>query len=110
MLSSSSVLCRDLHVPTLIQVEAPPATAPADAFCGVDMPLSVFTRLDGICDDCYDLYKRPEVYSLCREDCFGTEFFQKCMRTLIVSEDFQMEAANFLEGISTSTVFSTSQK
>ena len=27
---------------------------------------SIFAQLDGICEDCYNLYRSPEVHGLCR--------------------------------------------
>ena len=27
---------------------------------------AIFSKLDTVCDDCYDLYKEPEIHSLCR--------------------------------------------
>ena len=27
---------------------------------------ATFTQLDAVCDECYDLYKEPEIHSLCR--------------------------------------------
>ena len=27
---------------------------------------AIFSQLDTVCDDCYSLYKEPEIHSLCR--------------------------------------------
>ena len=28
-----------------------------------------FSALNAVCDDCYDLYKEPEIHALCRYEC-----------------------------------------
>ena len=71
----------------------------------VAMPLSVFTLLDSVCDDCYDLFRMPQVYSLCRADCFTSEYFGTCMDALLVSDEFRRKAAGFLEGSTTANIF-----
>ena len=34
--------------------------------CGGLYQKPIFSKLDSICNDCYKLYKEPEIYSLCR--------------------------------------------
>ena len=34
--------------------------------CGGMYDPSIFAQLDGICEDCYNLYRSPEVHGLCR--------------------------------------------
>ena len=29
---------------------------------------AIFTTLDNICEDCYNLYKEPDIHSMCRSD------------------------------------------
>ncbi|CAG5043087.1 unnamed protein product [Parnassius apollo] len=40
---------------------------------------SIFARLDRICDDCYNLFRDPSLYNLCRKDCFTTDYFKGCV-------------------------------
>merc|ERR1712115_320763 len=48
---------------------------------------SIYTQLDNICEDCYNLYKEPDVHQFCRADCFSTSYFQKCLQALLLEED-----------------------
>merc|ERR1712243_309660 len=36
---------------------------------------AIYTTLDNICEDCYNLYKEPDVHSMCRADCFSSGYF-----------------------------------
>lgn len=49
----------------------------------------LFSRLERVCDDCYNLYKEPQVHGMCRSDCFGSETFRQCLQTLLLEEDSQ---------------------
>ncbi|XP_059099556.1 CHH-like protein isoform X2 [Tigriopus californicus] len=46
----------------------------------------IFSKLDLICDDCYQLYKEPEVHSMCRADCFTSPVFRQCIDALMLQE------------------------
>ncbi|CAH0696077.1 unnamed protein product [Spodoptera exigua] len=43
---------------------------------------AIFARLDRICDDCYNLFREPQLYNLCRKDCFTTDYFKGCVEVL----------------------------
>jgi len=58
-----------------------------DLECGGMYDPSIFAQLDGICEDCYNLYRSPEVHGLCRRDCFSTETFRQCLQSLLLEED-----------------------
>ena len=69
---------------------------------------AIYTQLDNICEDCYNLYKEPDVHSYCRsarssvvtltfmhelylyghdrEDCFSSSYFQRCLQALLLEE------------------------
>ena len=47
---------------------------------------SAYTRLVTICRDCFNLYKEPEVYSLCMGGCFDSQHFMHCAKTLLLEE------------------------
>jgi hypothetical protein len=47
---------------------------------------SAYTRLVNICRDCFNIYKDPEVYSLCMGGCFDSQYFMHCAKTLLVEE------------------------
>ncbi|CAH1115512.1 unnamed protein product [Psylliodes chrysocephalus] len=44
---------------------------------------SIFARLDQICEDCYNLFREPPVYSMCRDHCFTTKTFGGCCESLL---------------------------
>ncbi|XP_018327509.1 CHH-like protein isoform X2 [Agrilus planipennis] len=48
---------------------------------------SIFARLDRICEDCYNLFREPELHSLCRSRCFSTQYFDGCLETLIRTDE-----------------------
>ena len=47
---------------------------------------SVFMRLLNICRDCFNLYKEPEVYTLCTDGCFNNKYLLHCAKALLVEE------------------------
>nr|CAH0101757.1 unnamed protein product [Daphnia galeata] len=47
---------------------------------------SIFARLDRICQDCYSLYREPELHTLCRSECFTTPFFKACLKVLLMED------------------------
>jgi len=50
---------------------------------------SIFYRLDRICEDCYQLFREPEIHQGCKEKCFGTEFFTGCVEALLLQEEIE---------------------
>merc|ERR1719330_170056 len=48
--------------------------------------VKVFKFLDSVCDDCYDLYRDPDVYSLCRSKCFSSPYFSGCMNMMLLGK------------------------
>ncbi|KAG8312633.1 hypothetical protein J6590_018273 [Homalodisca vitripennis] len=55
---------------------------------------SIFARLDLICDDCYNLFREPQLHQLCRKDCFTSPYFKGCIEALLMTDEseeiFQM--------------------
>jgi hypothetical protein len=47
----------------------------------------IFAKLDRICDDCYNLYREPQLHSLCRSNCFGSPYFKGCLDALLLGEE-----------------------
>ncbi|OXA42830.1 ion transport peptide isoform X2 [Folsomia candida] len=47
----------------------------------------IFAKLDRICDDCYNLYREPQLHSLCRSNCFGSPYFKGCLDALLLNEE-----------------------
>ncbi|BES90366.1 Ion transport peptide [Nesidiocoris tenuis] len=45
---------------------------------------SIFARLDRICEDCYNVFREPSLHSLCRSNCFNSEYFDGCVNVLLL--------------------------
>jgi len=72
---------------------------------GIDHPLSkrsffdiqckgvydktIFARLDRVCEDCYNLFREPQLHSLCRKNCFTTDFFKGCLDVLLLEDEVE---------------------
>ena len=41
-----------------------------------------FYELETVCRDCLTLYQEPELYGLCRSQCFTTQYFVGCLEAL----------------------------
>ncbi|XP_039758969.1 CHH-like protein isoform X2 [Pararge aegeria] len=48
---------------------------------------AIFARLDRICDDCYNLFREPKLYNLCRSKCFTSPYFKGCMESLYLYDE-----------------------
>lgn len=73
-LSSVQVVCAALVALALGAAAAPPAATPHHVArrsffnlqCKGVYDAAIFARLDRICDDCYNLFREPQLYTLCR--------------------------------------------
>ncbi|XP_075216159.1 ion transport peptide isoform X2 [Lycorma delicatula] len=50
---------------------------------------SIFARLDRICEDCYNLFREHSLHSLCRKDCFTSDYFKGCIDVLLLQDELQ---------------------
>ncbi|XP_050429989.1 CHH-like protein isoform X2 [Adelges cooleyi] len=51
---------------------------------------TIFARLDRVCEDCYNLFREPQLHSLCRSTCFNTVYFKACLESLqLLTEETQ---------------------
>ncbi|GFS53403.1 ion transport peptide-like [Nephila pilipes] len=66
-----------------------------------------FHRLERLCEECYQLYRRPIVYTTCRSNCFGNDYFTHCVDTLLLHNQQKSLAAmvNDLNGRRRSNCF-----
>ncbi|XP_062129319.1 ion transport peptide isoform X2 [Drosophila sulfurigaster albostrigata] len=48
---------------------------------------TMFFRLDRICEDCYQLFRETSIHRLCKQDCFGSQFFNACVESLQLHDD-----------------------
>nr|AFG16934.1 hyperglycemic hormone [Pandalus japonicus] len=46
---------------------------------GAQYDIKLFEKLDRVCEDCYNLYRKPFVAIECRRNCFGTSVFRQCV-------------------------------
>ncbi|XP_055603697.1 ion transport peptide isoform X2 [Uranotaenia lowii] len=47
----------------------------------------IFYRLDRICEDCYSLFREPQILSFCKAECFTTDYFSACVEALFLEEE-----------------------
>ncbi|XP_074105809.1 ion transport peptide isoform X1 [Cotesia typhae] len=50
---------------------------------------SIFARLDRVCEDCFNLFREPQLHTLCRKDCFTTYYFKGCVETLLMQDEIE---------------------
>ncbi|XP_074601181.1 ion transport peptide [Brevipalpus obovatus] len=48
---------------------------------------SKFARLERLCEECYQMYRLPDLFSKCRQDCFSNEVFPRCIEALMVTDE-----------------------
>ncbi|XP_054161098.1 ion transport peptide-like [Oppia nitens] len=75
-ISSSVAECRDLHKRTF-----------AGLGCLGIYDKAKFARLDRVCEECYQLYREPDLHTSCRQDCFRNEVFGRCVDSLLLSHE-----------------------
>ncbi|CAG2165862.1 unnamed protein product [Oppiella nova] len=68
--------CRDLHKRTF-----------AGLGCLGIYDKAKFARLDRVCEECYQLYREPDLHTSCRQDCFRNEVFGRCVDALLLSHE-----------------------
>uniref|UniRef100_A0A1B6DZ35 Ion transport peptide-like protein n=1 Tax=Clastoptera arizonana TaxID=38151 RepID=A0A1B6DZ35_9HEMI len=50
---------------------------------------SIFARLDRICEDCYNLFREPQLHQLCRKQCFTSDYFKGCLDVLLLQDEME---------------------
>uniref|UniRef100_A0A336LXM0 CSON007572 protein n=1 Tax=Culicoides sonorensis TaxID=179676 RepID=A0A336LXM0_CULSO len=50
---------------------------------------SIFFRLDRVCDDCYSLFREPQLHTLCKNQCFTTMYFKGCLDALHLNDEIE---------------------
>lgn len=51
---------------------------------------SLFSKLEHVCDDCFNLYRSSHVASGCRRDCFDNDMFEYCVEGLLLENPDQL--------------------
>ncbi|XP_076066847.1 molt-inhibiting hormone-like isoform X2 [Oratosquilla oratoria] len=69
-----------------------------DASCKGSYDRQMYKQLDRVCDDCYNLYRKPQVEFECSRDCFRSEMFQMCVLNLRLDFDYILNKAEMLQG------------
>lgn len=57
--------------------------------CRGNFEQSYLARLERVCEECYQLYREPQVYNLCRDNCFKNENFLKCAEALLLHDEME---------------------
>merc|ERR1712080_683580 len=61
---------------------------PIEESCKGSLDFNGFSKLDKICKDCFNLIREPEIYQLCRSDCFCNGIFSDlCAREVLLLND-----------------------
>ncbi|XP_015785390.1 CHH-like protein isoform X1 [Tetranychus urticae] len=55
--------------------------------CYGDYDKAMFARLDRLCEECYELYRVPDLFTQCRQSCFRNDYFPKCIEALMVTNE-----------------------
>lgn len=55
--------------------------------CLGEYDISKFVELDRICEECYQVYREPELNFSCRKDCFRNDVFGSCVDALKLSHE-----------------------
>ncbi|XP_063700006.1 CHH-like protein isoform X2 [Culicoides brevitarsis] len=58
-----------------------------DIECKGTFNKSIFYRLDRVCDDCYSLFREPQLHTLCKQKCFDNEYFNGCVEALLLLDE-----------------------
>nr|ACN87216.1 X-organ crustacean hyperglycemic hormone precursor [Charybdis japonica] len=59
-----------------------------DASCKGVYNRAIFSELEHVCDDCYNLYRNARVASGCRSNCYSNVVFRQCMDDLLLMDNF----------------------
>lgn len=82
---SQETLARRLHIRSAVG-------------CKDRMDPDKYLLVNQVCEECSAVFKGyPEIYDLCRMDCFGTQNFNKCMNFMLVEEELKNQLTSFVE-------------
>jgi len=62
-----------------------------DINCKGTYDARIYARLEIICQDCYNLYREPELLSLCTSNCFTSNYFKGCLDALLINDEKEIE-------------------
>nr|ABS01332.1 prepro-crustacean hyperglycemic hormone [Galathea strigosa] len=58
----------------------------------------IFQKLEQVCDDCYNLYRKPYVAVSCKSNCYANDVFRQCLTELLL-EDVLGEYARAVQSV-----------
>nr|ANQ38655.1 CHH1L preproprotein [Glyptonotus antarcticus] len=64
-----------------------------DSSCKGFYDQDLFHKLERVCDDCYNLYRKSHVVTDCRMKCFNTRMFEVCAISLGLDVEEYLEDA-----------------
>nr|ARN17962.1 CHH1L precursor [Caridion steveni] len=73
-----------------------PKRAVLDQSCKGIFDRELFKKLDRVCEDCYNLYRKPYVGIDCRKDCFGTKIFAQCVTDQLLNEKEYLDIRDYI--------------
>nr|QBX89041.1 crustacean hyperglycemic hormone 4 [Nephrops norvegicus] len=59
---------------------------------------NLFKKLDRVCEDCYNLYRKPFVATTCRQNCFVHDTFPRCVMDLGLDLELFLEFRDMIKG------------
>nr|AFM29133.1 crustacean hyperglycmic hormone [Portunus pelagicus] len=60
-----------------------------DSSCKGVYDRAIFSELEHVCDDCYNLYRTSRVASGCRSNCYSNMVIRQCMEDLLLMDNFE---------------------
>lgn len=63
-----------------------PKRALFDDSCKGVYDRELFSKLDRVCEDCYNLYRKTSVSYECRRECYSNPMFENCLYDLMLHE------------------------
>ncbi|XP_022658540.1 crustacean hyperglycemic hormone-like [Varroa jacobsoni] len=58
--------------------------------CKGEFVPSFFARLDRVCEECFQMYRKPFIFDSCRSDCYRNETFLLCTEALMLHKEKDM--------------------
>uniref|UniRef100_A0A482ZDQ6 U20-Theriditoxin-Lha1c_1 n=1 Tax=Latrodectus hasselti TaxID=256736 RepID=A0A482ZDQ6_LATHA len=76
------LICIAFLVTVLTLVAGQDSLDPAEYACASDINQEELLKKNDICSQCEKLHEEGIVFSLCKTNCFSTEYFEHCVKDL----------------------------
>nr|AHC13255.1 alpha-latrotoxin associated low molecular weight protein [Latrodectus hesperus]AHC13256.1 alpha-latrotoxin associated low molecular weight protein [Latrodectus hesperus] len=80
------LICIAFLVTVLTLVAGEDSLDPAEYGCADDINQEELLKKNDVCLQCEDLHKEGVVFSLCKTNCFTTQYFTNCVKDLEEAE------------------------